>query len=251
MIRYKLGKKPARDAVKFRLASFVEKARLPAVPASFGHEGLIGRKGWYMLANDRVGNCVFAGAAHEHMMHGRIAKNPVLFDSVGVNSDYSAVTGFDPRRPETDVGTDMQQAASYRRRIGVVDTKGLRHRVAAYLAIDPGNVEQLYQAVYLFGCVGIGIQFPSSAMDQFERGQPWDVVDGSPIEGGHYIPLVSKRHAELRVVTWGAIQPMTEAFYKRYCDEVVAYVFTDSLMERKSPEGFAYEELIAALAALR
>ena len=119
-----------------------------------------------------------------------------------------------------------------------------------YLALEPGNVTHLYQAAYLFGAVGIGLQLPMSAVTQTEHGQMWTVVEGAPIAGGHYVPLVGRGTDGLHVVTWGAVQVMTEAFLKQYCDEAVAYVSLECLVDQKTPEGFAYADLIADLAAL-
>jgi hypothetical protein len=119
-----------------------------------------------------------------------------------------------------------------------------------YLALEPGDIEHLYQAAYLFGAAGIGLQLPTSALAQSKRGQVWDVVTGAPIEGGHYVPLVGRRTDGLHVISWGVDQVMTEAFLKQYCDEAIAYVSTECLVAQKSPEGFAYDDLIADLAAL-
>jgi hypothetical protein len=43
---------------------------------------------------------------------------------------------------------------------------------------------------------------------------------------------------------------MTEKFLKQYCDEAIAYVSQECLIGQKSPEGFAYADLIGDLAAL-
>ena len=248
---FKLGKKPARrGAVRLRLASYTNSAALPPLPSTFGHETAIGAHDWGMLANDRYGDCVLAGAAHETMLLAREGGRLVPFTDSDVLGDYAAVTGFDPQRPETDEGTDMQQAADYRRKTGIIDAHGNRHRIAAYLALDPGNVEHLYLATYLFGVAGIGLQLPASALSQSEGGQAWDVVAGSPVQGGHYVPLVGRRADGLHVITWGAIQVMTEAFLEQYCDEAMAYVSQECLVQQKSPEGFAYADLISDLAAL-
>ena len=248
---YRLGKKPARaGAVKFALTRYVDAAALPPVPAAFGHDGLIGASDWLMLGNDRYGDCVWAGAAHETMMLAREAGNVVAFTDAGVLADYAAVTGFDPALPQTDQGTDMQVAADYRRKTGVLDGGGKRHAIAAYLALEPGNLVHLYQAAYLFGAVGIGLQLPESAFDQTDRGEPWDVVAQAPNAGGHYVPLVGRGADGLHVVTWGALQTMTEAFLKTYCDEAIAYVSQECLVAQKSPEGFDYAALVRDLAAL-
>jgi len=250
-VTYKLGKKPARHgAVKFKLSRYADAIVLPQAPATFGHDGLIGAKNWLMLGNDVYGDCVWAGAAHETMMLEREAGNVVTFAEAGVLHDYAAVTGFDPAKPQTDQGTDMQAAADYRRKTGILDAGGKRHIIAAYLALDPGNLTHLYQATYLFGAVGIGLELPESVFDQANSGKPWDVVPQSRNAGGHYVPLVGRSVDGLHVVTWGALQVMTEAFLKTYCDEAFAYVSQDCLVAQKSPEGFDYAALLRDLAAL-
>jgi hypothetical protein len=184
------------------------------------------------------------------MLLAREAGNCVSFTDACVLGDYSAATGFDAGKPETDQGTDMQQAADYRRKTGIADADGTRHLIAAYLALEPGNLKNLYQASYLFGIVGIGLRSPASAIAQHERGEAWDVVPDSPIEGGHYVSLVGRRADGLVVVTWGAIQAMTEAFLREYCDEAIAYVSRECLIDQKSPEGFSYADLMSDLGAL-
>ncbi len=255
---FKLGKTPARPwqapGNKFRLGTYLAApaalAALPPVPAVFGHQALIGARDWGLLGNDQYGDCVWAGAAHETMMLAKEAGNTVTFNDAAVLSDYSAATGFEISDPSTDQGTDMQEAAAYRRKTGVLDVGGRRHTIAAYLALEPGNLTHLYQAAYLFGAVGIGMQLPQSGLDQFDRRQPWSIVAGSPNEGGHYVPLLGRTAAGLAVVTWGDIQFMSEAFLVTFCDEAVAYVSQECLVNQKSPEGFDYAALLADLKKL-
>lgn len=232
----KLGKLPARkDSIALKFAKYG--ANLPTPPAKAGHYSLEAAD-WGLLGNDQYGDCVWAGAAHETMLWNKEANADVSFTPQSVLSDYSAVTGFNPNDPNTDQGTDMQVAASYRRNTGVLDANGNRHQVAAYVAVAPGNVAELKQAVYLFGAIGIGIQFPDSAMTQFNSGKPWTVVRGAQIEGGHYVPAVGYDARYVYVVTWGRVQKMTWGFFKKYCDEAVAYVSTEALTNGKSLEGF-------------
>jgi hypothetical protein len=247
----KLGKTPARNLVSFKLSQFADFSQLPKPPKRFGHETPFAPKAWGMLGNDNYGDCVFAGAAHETMLWNKECGKDVVFNESAVLSDYSAVTGFDPNDPYTDQGTDMKQAASYRRKTGIVDANGVRHKIAAYLSIDPGNIQEHYVALYLFGAVGIGILFPGSAMDQFNKGKTWSVVRGTPTPNeGHYIPLVAKRY-HLECVTWGQVQPMTLGFLSKYNDESVVYLSESMLTDRKSPEGFDYDTLVKYLNQLK
>jgi len=243
-----LGKTPARPgAVQLKLSSYLNTTALPAPPKDFGHDQL---PSWGMLGNDQYGDCVFAGAAHETMLWNAAAGRAVPFDDTAVLGDYSAVTGFTPTDPNTDQGTDMQVAASYRRKTGVADTHGTRHQVSAYVALQVGNVKELLLAAYLFEAVGIGIRFPRSAMTQFNRGRPWSVVSGSPIEGGHYVPCVGSRKGQLLVVSWGRVQAMTTGFYRKYCDEAIVYLTAENLTGGKTVEGFDTAALTADLHAV-
>jgi hypothetical protein len=247
---YKLGKLPARkDAVKLKLRDYLTPSLLPTPPKTFGHETTIQQ--WQMLGNDAYGDCVWAGAGHETMLWNAEANRTVAFNDRVVLTDYSAVTGFDPLDPSSDQGTDMQVAASYRRKTGVLDAQLKRHQIAAYLAITPGDVQEHLLALYLFGAVGIGLKFPSYAMDQFNAGKPWTRHLFYNIEGGHYVPLCARRNGRFSCVTWGKLQPMSDAFFKKFNDESVAYISLEMLTNGKSPEGFDAAQLQADLAQLK
>jgi len=104
--------------------------------------------------------------------------------------------------------------------------------------------------LYLFSAVGIGTNFPSSAMDQFNQGEPWTVVNDSEIEGGHHVPIVGYAQY-LYCVTWGQIQKMDIEFFKIYCEETWAILSTEFLNSQGlSPEGFNLAQLQADLAAV-
>lgn len=247
----RLGKKTARHAISFNFNDFFDAKKLPTPPKVFGHYGLV--SAFYGLGNDKFGNCVFAGAAHEHMIWSREGGHPrARFTTHDVLSDYSAVTGFDPKKPDTDQGTDMKEAASYRRKTGVLDATGKRHKIDSYVALGVGNVEQIVLATWLMGAVGVGVQMPSQAMDAFDAGKPWDVPANPKIIGGHYIPCVGRdANGNLIVVTWGKTQAMTPAFYQRFNDESVCYLSLETLNEKNlSPEGFDADSLRKHLASL-
>ena len=144
----------------------------------------------------------------------------------------------------------MQTAAAYRKNIGLLDADGNRHKVGAYLAIDPGNLDQLLVAMYCFTTIGIGINFPGSAMDQFNAGQPWTPVAGATVDGGHYICGFARRNGMWVLVTWGKEQPASDDFLRQYNDENVVYLSQEMLTGGKTLDGFDVEQLNADLAAL-
>lgn len=234
----KLGKLPARlDAVKLKLSNYTS----ITPPAKAGHQNLV-KQAWGMLGNDQYGDCVWAGADHETMEWNASANKKVVFSSQNALYDYGKCTGFKPTDPSTDKGTDMQVAASYRKKNGLTDGVST-HKIGAYVALTVGDETQVKQSIYLFGAVGIGLQFPKSAMDQFNAGKNWTVVKGSPIEGGHYICGLGYDSRYIYVVTWGKLIRMSWEFYRTYSDEALAYLSEEALIGGKSLEGFDVQSL--------
>lgn len=250
-MRYKLGKKAARGMMGFRFSDFVDKTTIP-VPLVMHRVGLVPR--WYGLGNEDCSNCVWAGAAHETMLHTvqGFAQSRAHFTIHDVNSDYAAVTGYDPAKPLSDTGTDMLEAASYRRKVGIVDTSGVRHTIDSYMALRVGDYDELMLAVYLTGAVGVGVHFPQSAFDQFDAHVPWSTVKGSEVLGGHYVPVYDRApNGNLVCVTYGRDQEITREFYEDMNDETVAYISLERLNKQKvSPESFDYDRLSTMLASL-
>jgi hypothetical protein len=263
----KLGKKPATyDKRDLLFAQFRTAEALPSHPKHFGHEKLIQAKAWQMLGNgpdDTVGqgfggagDCVFAGGDHETMLWTLETGKVTKFTGANAIADYSAVTGYDPKAPPdengdnpTDQGTNVRDALNYRLKTGLVDVNGTRHKIGAFVALELGNLDELLEALYLFGIVGIGFRFPDSAMDQFNAGKPWTVVPGPEPREGHYVPFVAYRK-NLECVSWGRIQKMTPGFYKKYCDEAWAILSPEMLVQGKSLEGFDLARLQACLKEL-
>jgi hypothetical protein len=249
---YKLGKTVARpDAVLLKLATYIKTADLPTPPTTFGWDYLIKPDGWGMLGNDTVGDCVIAGGLHETLLWRKTARHSTALSDAAAIENYSAITGYDPADPSTDQGTDMQVAASYRRKHGLADAHGSVHKIGAYVALEAGNLDQLYAAAWIFGAVGIGIEFPAYAMDDFDQRRPWDVQrTNAKIEGGHYIPAVAKTADFITVVTWGRAIAMTPRFYQKYCDEAVVYLSEEMLTKGVNLDGFNLAQLQADLAAV-
>lgn len=206
---------------------------------------------WLMLGNDQYGDCVWASGAHQTMLWTTEGEVPVTFTEKGVLSDYSAVTGFNPNDPNSDQGTEIRDALKYRQQTGMVDSKGNRHKIGAYLALDYTNLNEIIEAAYIFHSVEIGINFPDTAMTQFDNGEPWTVVNPYNIEGGHDVPiLIGFDGTWLYVVTWGKVQKMSTEFFLKFCDEAWVILSQEFLYGGKSPEGFDLPTLQADFSAI-
>jgi len=203
----RLGKKAAtrtKKLIPFR--QFLDASVLPPLPTGdFGHDSLV-RGNWGMLGNDDYGDCVWAGADHETMLwlaEAGVADPTKLFSNDTALGDYAQQTGFNRNDPNTDQGTDMEAAASYRRKTGIIDVNKTRHLIGAYVDVDPGNIQELWYAMWLFDGVGIGVEFPSAWMDAFNKGPGglWDRVSHPNIEGGHYIAGVARTGGMANIIT--------------------------------------------------
>jgi hypothetical protein len=237
--------------VQFALGTYVDLDRVH-VPSTFGH--VTGNVFWQELGNDACGDCVWAGAAHEHMLYALATKRRLpRFTADSVVAEYSKVTGYIPGVPATDQGTDMSKAASYRRKVGLLDAAGDVHKIKAYAEIPIGNVDLLIKATYLFGAVGLGVQIPQSAIDQFDARQPWVPVQGSRNLGGHYVMLCGRNSRGFpMVVTWGRLQAVSAGFIEQYMDEAICYFSREYLTATgKTPELVDEARLDADLATLK
>jgi hypothetical protein len=103
---------------------------------------------------------------------------------------YSAYSGCDPESGNNDNGSNVRDVLSWRQNQGLLDDTGYAPKIGAYVPLEPGNLDQLREALWLSEAVGIGIQSPQSAMDQLNAGHVWSVVPGTQIERGQYVPLV-------------------------------------------------------------
>ncbi|WP_141692888.1 hypothetical protein [Leifsonia xyli] len=244
---FKLGKLPPKE-IAFKFRDYA--VSIPTPPTRMGHQELSDSN---MFANDRIGDCVCAGAGHETLLWNRESGRKVEITDKQVISMYSDITGYDPKDPSTDQGTTVADAASWRRKKGLEDATGKRHRIAAYTSISPSNKTEHMQSIWLFSAVGIGFDVPRSAMVQFQNNEPWEVVQGSQPEivGGHYVAAVGYDTKYLYVITWGKIQKMSWDFLEKYNDESFTYLSKEFLDKKgKNPEGFDLEALKLDLSRL-
>lgn len=194
-------------------------------------------KTWPMYLNDQLGDCGPAGAGHLIQAVSTYGQgNTITITDDDVLKVYEAVGGYVPGQSSTDSGVVLQDLLSYWRKTGIAG-----HKILAFAEIDPSDIKTARAALYHFGGLYIGINFPGSAMDQFNQGKPWDVVKGARIEGGHCIfdPINDNSSAEpWDIVTWGELQEMTQAFWDAYVEEVWVVITPEWFdAQGHSPEG--------------
>ena len=221
---YKLGKLPAvKNSVSFRLRDYLKLSTLPTPPDS---AGITKSSDHNMFGNDTVGDCTCADVGHATLLWNKGVK----VSTKNVLALYSAVTGYNPLYPETDRGANIADVAKYHRKTGIQDEEGTYYKIAAYVAITSGNIEEIKQAILLYKACSIGWELPESAQEQTQKGAPWTVIDRLPIEGGSYDTLAVGYDSDfLYVITWEQVQKVSWAFVSKYMDEGIAKL-SDSLV---------------------
>lgn len=251
-MRY-LGKKEhVPGAISWRYRDIFDRKHLMKPPLVFGHiwnDTVID-----MLGNDKAGCCVWSTQAHilQTMQRGLANDNVTQFSETSVLGDYSAATGFVRGDPKTDQGTNMADAASYWRKTGITDAHGRKHFIDAYVQVEFHDVDELMQACFDFGGLGLGVQLPKSADDQFDWGEPWTIVRNSPILGGHATELAGRNSdGDAVIATWNGITGADMRWIQEYADEAVAFFSLEYLDKRGlNPGGYDRTEIVKRLEAL-
>lgn len=236
----KFGKHaPKRSLKTLSLSNYMKTSTVP-FPQKWAWERPIDYK---MLGNDRLGDCVCAGAAHIEMGWQAVANagTPFVPTDDQVIADYSAVAGYVPGDESTDRGTNMLDALHYGLRKGFVG----RPLWQTFATLDVQNVDQVKAAIYLFGGVYIGFSVPQSLAHDTSL-PVWRVIQGDVPSGeGHCVVPVGYGRSGLALVSWGAIYHMTWDFWLQNVDEAYCVVSKDWLKASGvSPTGLDLDGLL-------
>lgn len=225
--RRPLGRLKPTGAPRIKLTASMVPAAAFTPPPSVDWFSQVPPSSWGMDGNDAVGCCTVAEVDHSTKARQVAAGNPEVRSTADeVLAAYSAVTGYDPNRPATDRGAVMQDVRDYWRKHGIT-LGGQVDKVTLFAEVDHSDLDLIKWCVSRFGAVALGIDFPDTAMGQFDDGEPWTVVRGATIEGGHAISMVGYDDRYAYVITWGRVQKMTWDFFMAYVEEAWTDLSTD------------------------
>lgn len=241
----RLGRIRSRsDTRTLNLWSYLHHDKLPAAPAQ--RDWTHAAPSWGMFRNSDVGDCTCAARAHLLQSEAANTGRQIAITDTDVIAAYSAVTGYDPAKPETDNGAQMIDVLRYERNVGIAG-----HKIGAFVKVDHTKREQMDAAINLFGGIYVGVDLPMAAQAQ----TVWDVGSGPAFQagswGGHAIAVLGYDAGHAIAVTWGAIKVMTAAWLDTYASE--AWASVDQLWISDSgnaPSGFDAAALARDLEAL-
>jgi hypothetical protein len=172
--------------------------------------------------NDSVGDCTIAGVAHlKTAWHAKynLPYTPPTEPTI-VAEYFNLSGGQDTGLNEANVLQTWQTA-------GLFGSK-----LSAYAPVKPTNILGIHQAVAFFDGAYLGIECPQSAQEQFQNGEPWEYVAGSPVVGGHCIVALGYTQTGLLCATWGGVAEVSYGFCAHFLDEVFC-LLSGILVERK------------------
>ena len=247
----KLGKKTPRvDSRTFKLSNYLPK-KLPTPPDEVSYVTKV--PNWPMMLNDQLGDCVCAAMGHmveQWTFFSRGAAGTVIPTDSQVLQAYEAIGGYIPGDPSTDNGCDMLTALNYWRKSGIAG-----HKISGFMAVDPSNLLEVRQAIWMFGNLFVGLALPVSAQGQND----WIVPDGGIYGGagrpggwgGHCVPVMAQSPETLTCITWGERLKMSHNFFMDYCDEAYVVMSPDWFTSATAAvSGFDLATLQADLAQL-
>lgn len=249
----KLGKRAARhDPRTLKFADYL--ITLPSILSASDWTRKV--PSWGMLGNDSVGDCVYASKGHLEMLWTAYAQAQGFVPTTAqILADYSRDTGYNSADPNSDQGAVMLDAAKAFKAKGIAG-----HTISAFMKVDPQNWDHVRAAIMLFGHCDFGLALPIAADPEAPNPLAvWDTPDGQELSGdwavgslgGHCGPAVLYDGDMLKVVTWGALQPMTRRFMQAYADEAYCYLSPDFFNAAgNAPSGFDLAALQSDLNAL-
>ena len=248
----KLGKLAPHRPEGLHMLAFYQSNPLPAAPASVNVPSV---SDWRMLANDKYGDCTFAG-----IVHARMATAAVLGLTENVPTDEEVVTAYLQYTQGQDSGAVEADLLKYWQNNELFGSK-----LAAYAPSDHADFDELKSIIASYGLAYIGLQLPVTFQNQFVSGQPW-ALTGTPadqqIEGGHCVVLVGYdtdyAYCILLVgydvdyvygVTWGKVQAIAWSWLRSYMEESWA-IITPEVVTRGQYGQMRLAELLSDLGQL-
>ena len=255
---FMLGRLPRRyDSRIPHLSALIAGRTLAPPPDAVDWTAKLGAPLGAML-NDQLGDCTCAAFYHARQVWSANADGAMQTDpDSDVLALYEAACGYVPGDPSTDQGGVEQTVLTYLLTTGALTGEGTgltrRDRIAAFVEVDPRNIDDVKRTIDDCGGIYLGLTIPAFLM----AGAPPAVWDLDPSGdqtaiGGHAIYGAGYDADALKIISWGAVYGMTWRFWQQFVDECYAIADPTWIAATgKTPLGMALADLEAQMQALR
>jgi hypothetical protein len=256
-VALKYGRRAPKNADAIPLGAILT-GTVPEHPAV--QDNLASLPGWQMLGNDSAGDCVAVTWANLRRLITAVLGDHEVYPSQDwVWQVYKTQNpDFDPNGSEydngpgssADQGMDIQTLLEYLVKTGGPD--GVK--ALAFAKVDHTNAAEVDAALSIFGGVWTGIVVQQAQEQQFDAGQAWDWVAGSPEEGGHSV--LAGGYAEtgsttgVDFITWAKETRFTPAYVRKGVEEMWVVIWPEHLSNKAFQVGISLTALAAAYTAI-
>ena len=210
-----------------------------------------------MMLNDTLGDCTCAAVYHAiQVWSANTGPSMDTEPDSDVRQLYIQACGYNPRVAGEGPGGNEQKVLTYLLKTGapIGPTGAQRHKITAFVEVDPRNINDVKQTINDCGVAYIGLNVPQYLMPA--NGTPpteWTVqTTNTTIIGGHAVVLAGYNAAGARVISWGQYYQMDWDFFSTYVDEVYAIADPDWITAKQTtPGGLTLSELEAQMEALK
>jgi len=242
--RGKYGRRPNDPArPRIRLSRSLTGV-VPSYPSAADYLATLDR--WQMLGNDRLGDCVAVTWANLRRVTTSTLSTEFYPPIAQVLQVYAT------QNPNgADDGMDIQTLLEYLVKTGGPD--GVK--AVGFAAVDHTNPAEVKAAIAIFGAVWVGFDVLEANEQQFDAGQKWDYVSGSPDVGGHSVLVGGYGTApggsspqlggDEKFITWAQETSFTDRFWTKQVSECWAVIWPEHLGSREFQEGVNLAQLAA------
>ena len=210
-----------------------------------------------MMLNDTLGDCTCAAVYHALQVWTANASTKMDTEpDADVEKLYMLACGYNPKVPGEGPGGNEQHVLTYLMRKGApTGPAGAQaHKIAAFVEVDPRNIDDVKRTINDCGVAYIGFNVPEYILPPSGNTPAvWDVQSSdTKIIGGHAVVLAGYDAKGARVISWGQYYTMTWAFFSKYVDEVYA-IADQSWIQTKgtSPAGLTLAQLEQQMQGLK
>jgi len=204
------------------------------------------------MLNDQINDCSCAAFYHAmQVWTGNINPPPQTQPDTIVEQLYCAVSGWNPASGGQGPPCSEQAVLTYLVNHGAPLAGGGVNRLAAFVEIDPHDIDDVKRCIAACGVAYIGFQVP-----QYLLPAPpplWQVQTGNDaVAYDHAVILVGYDAAGATLISWGHRFKMTWDFFVKYTDEAYALV-DQAWVDAKgtTPGGIGLDALKQQMLALR
>lgn len=228
----KLGKKAAVvDPRTIKMATLFKELPPPPAEYDFDLAHPIFKIPLPMFANDKYGDCVIAGRAHQTLRFEAVEQATLL--SI---TDAEVVKQYFKESGGRDSGLVMLDSLKLWRKKGWKVGKKT-YKIHAFGSVDWKKKQNVMMSLFYLSSCYTGVALPESGKEEFASGKPWtEMKSENNTWGGHCMIMTGYNSEFVKFITWSKYQLASWEWFTKRLDECYSLVDErDRWLGKQSP----------------